>query len=168
MKKRMVSLFTSKLLAKQKGRYSGASKRIIALSLCVGLLCANLTMSASAITPPGLPDPLTGPQKIIAACAYGNGQHDMRQYGGTSVFVPNGDGTSTRIFYGSFFQCQNHSCTQTIVTEWDPISLNYIGRYATYDPGCKVTGCNYLLVNESAIGNYTGDLPFPGYTFRCW
>lgn len=93
----------------------------------------------------------------IDACN-GHDTHDMVASGIGFVYKGVYPDSSMCMIYGGYtWQCSR--CNDVVITEWDPLETNYVGNYAFWSPGYKITNITYLWTN-SIYFTSSGKVPY--------
>lgn len=76
----------------------------------------------------------------------GYSKHDMLSNGYGTVYKGVYPDTSNLAFSGAAWQCTR--CREVVITEYDPLEARYVGYYAFWNPGYKITNNRtYLWTN---------------------
>lgn len=86
------------------------------------------------------------------------GRHAVKMCGDAIVYV-NGQHS----FDGYAYQCEK--CDQVIITQYRAKTSNYIGMYATYDPGYRI-GNGVTVAKVSKAYSNTSNCTVTGYYFK--
>jgi len=82
---------------------------------------------------------------VIDAVEVCNGyaKHDMVSHGWGTVYKGVYPDTSNLVFNGTCWQCSR--CNEVLMTEYDPLITNYVGHYALWNPGYKLSSISTVV-----------------------